>query len=140
MPFTLRGRVISGFGEGRRYIALPVYNILMTEILGSRPFLGTLNIEVKICFKDIITSCTPLQIKSVVINRQEYGGFYYWLGKIKKEGSDKWFKCLLLRPHKSRHPDNVIEAVAEHNLREALNLRDGDLVEVFLMCGEDSWF
>ncbi|MCD6428091.1 MAG: CTP-dependent riboflavin kinase [Desulfurococcales archaeon] len=140
MPFTIRGKVVSGLGEGRKYIALPIYYILITEILDGRPFLGTLNVEIPASFKEVIRSCTPLQIKSVVMNGEEFGGFYYWLGKVRKEHSDKWIKCLLVRPYKSRHPDNIIEVIAEVNLRETLGLKDNDFIEILFACGENSWF
>ena len=140
MPFTIRGKVISGLGEGRKYIALPIYYILLTEILGGNPFLGTLNVEIPVSFKDIIQSCTPLQIKNVVMNGHEFGGFYYWLGKIRKHHRSSWIKCLIVRPHKSKHRDNVIEVIAEVDLRKILDLRDSDTVEIAFNCGEDSWY
>jgi len=139
LPFTTKGRVASGLGEGRKYISLPIYYILLTEILGSNPFLGTLNVEMPASFRDVMRSCTPSQIKNVVMEGHEFGGFYYWLGRIRKQCGSSWIKCLLVRPHKSRHSVNVIEVVAEVDLRRTLDLRDGDIVEVTFNCGEDSW-
>ncbi len=133
----LKGRVTSGVGEGARYVSMPVYNLLLTELIDEVPYPGTLNIIVESSYKDIILECKPLQIKSVVMNGNEYGGFYYWFGKIvnPREGLED-DSALIVRPFLTTHPENVIEVIASSNLRRKLRLRDGDAVIVKLICAE----
>jgi len=40
----LKELVVSGIGNGRKYVSLPVYTDILSRILGSKPYYGTLNI------------------------------------------------------------------------------------------------
>lgn len=121
-------------GEGAKYVRMPIYNILLTELLDSEPYPGTLNLDVGVSFKELAASCPPLQIKSVVADGKEYGGFYYWFARLKARGSQPE-DVLVLRPHLTRHGETVLEVIAPENLRLKYGLRDGDSVELELICG-----
>jgi len=111
---------------------MPVYNILLTELLDETPYPGTLNIDIRKDYKELLNECPPLQVKSVVMNGHEYGGFYYWFGNIVEPN----IPVLVLRPFLTKHPESVLEVVAERNLREELGLTDGSTVKVKLICAE----
>jgi len=128
----VEGKVVSGLGEGAKYVTMPVYNILLTELLDETPYPGTLNIDIQKSYEELLEECPSLQIKSVVMNGHEYGGFHYWFGNI--VGPD--IHVLVLRPFLTKHPENVLEIVAEKNLRKELGLRDGSVIKVKLICAE----
>ncbi|MEM0015059.1 MAG: DUF120 domain-containing protein [Zestosphaera sp.] len=128
----LEGRVVKGFGVGARYVAMPPYNIILTELIEDEPFPGTLNIEIGKTYEELIRECTPSSIRSVVVNGVERGGFYYWFGKL-PELPDEW--VLIVRPHLSRHNPDVVEVISNNNLREKLNLNDGARVHLKIYCG-----
>jgi riboflavin kinase len=129
----IKGKVISGLGEGARYVRMPHYNIILAELLGHPPYPGTLNLVLNTDLSSIIDSCPPLSIKSVSIEGKSFGGFYYWRGYLKK--GDGVVKVILLRPYYTKHPPNVIEAIAPQNIRKLLNLNDNDEVILGMYCG-----
>jgi len=128
----VEGRVVSGLGEGAKYVTMPVYNILLTELLDDTPYPGTLNIDIQKSYEELLKECPPLQIKSVVMNGREYGGFYYWFGNIVEPN----IHVLVIRPFLTKHHENVLEVVAEKNLRKELGLEDGNVIKVKLICAE----
>lgn len=132
MSRIVEGKVVSGLGEGAKYVTMPVYNILLTELLDDTPYPGTLNIDIQRSYEELLSECPPLQIKSVVMNGHEYGGFYYWFGNIVEPN----IHVLVIRPFLTKHPENVLEVVAEKNLRKELGLRDGSVIKVKLICAE----
>jgi len=137
----VRGSVISGIGVGHKYVSIPYYKNLLSSLLdGEEPYPGTLNIRVNLTYKELSNLCKPNEVPSKVIEGKRYGGFIYWKGKIKTVpsiGSSKQVivpKVLILRPHLSRHEDNVLEIVSHEHLRSKLSLRDGDTLEIVIMC------
>ncbi len=133
----VRGKVVRGVQEGRKYTSMPVYNILLTELLGETPFPGTLNIETDLTYLELSDLCPPSQIRSIYMEGREYGGFYYWMGYlIPPEGSSgERVRVLVLRPFLTVHGERVLELVASKGLRELFRLNDGDVVSVDLVCG-----
>ncbi len=129
----LKGKVVSGLGEGAKYVSMPIYNILLTELLDEPPFPGTLNLKTGLSYRFLIDECPPSHIRNIIINGVERGGFYYWFGDIMKS-RDK-LTVLVLRPFLSKHSEDVLEVVSSVNLREALDVGDGDSLEVHLICG-----
>ncbi|MCX8209279.1 MAG: DUF120 domain-containing protein [Sulfolobales archaeon] len=129
----LEGRVTSGLGVGRVFVGKHVYYVVLTEILGEEPYLGTLNIEVNLPVDEVESCCRPHYVKSVVSSGSVLGGFKYWFGRV---GSDPHnsIRVLVLRPSLSKHDSRVLEIVSSKYLREVLGLKDGDRVYVELMC------
>ncbi|KAA0014813.1 hypothetical protein B6U81_02015 [Thermoplasmatales archaeon ex4484_30] len=115
----MKGIVISGKGEGRKFIMMNGYRKQIEEKFGFHPFPGTLNVKIE---KESINDLK--RIDAIMLD-----------GFIKDDivfGSVKCFpiklsdtKGVLLLPEKSRYKD-VAEIVAKENLRENLNLKDGD--------------
>jgi riboflavin kinase len=130
---VLKGKVVSGLGEGAKYVSMPIYNILLTELLDEPPFPGTLNLKTGLSYKHLIDECPPSHIRNILIDGIERGGFYYWFGDIMR-GGDK-LTVLVLRPFLSKHGEDVLEVVSGVNLRKALDVRDGDDLEIRLICG-----
>ncbi len=137
---VIKGIVTSGAGLGRKYISMNVYNELFTNILLDKPYNGTLNIVLNDLGVDhIISKCPPHIVSDIRLDGNIYGGFYYWHCNIYKArglGGVKEY-ALVIRPFRSRHPNNVVEVVSHKHLRSHMGLTDGDVVIIELYCSEE---
>lgn len=109
---SLEGIVISGRGEGKRYIE--VYRDKIKDKIGFYPYLGTLNLKV-----DKI----PDLDYDIIRGFWDYGGVKLAPCKI------RGIEAYIVVPEKSKYK-NVLELVSSTNLRRTLNLNDGDSVKV----------
>jgi riboflavin kinase len=130
----LKGKVTTGFGEGAKYVSIPLYNILLTELLDQQPYPGTLNVEVEKPYTELIEECPALQIKSLIMDGIERGGFYYWFGNLVYKNKD--LEVLVIRPFLTKHKENILEIVSGVNFRDELKLKDGNTIGVKLLCNE----
>lgn len=119
----MRGTVVSGLGRGRFFISLEGYSRQFAEKLGFIPFPGTLNIRLDEPFPE----GRPVVIEGFSEGGRTFGGCRCY--RIKLNGID----AAVIRPERSRYPEDLIEVIAQVNLREALGLRDGDAVEVAVL-------
>jgi len=119
----LSGTVFSGRGEGRNFLELPWVKRRIEKKLGFTPYLGTLNVmlseesvkrkkllekahSIKVCPAD--GYCSGALIKALI-------------GTL---------ECAIVVPEIAGYPKGVLEVVAPVNLREQLQLEDGDEVTV----------
>jgi len=116
----MMGIVTSGKGEGRKYVLLDGYKKQFKEKLGIEPFPGTLNLKVEKEVVNDLKKTNGIEIKSFAGDK-EYGNVKAFPIKFKKE------KAFLILPEKSNYED-VVEIIAEENLRDKYNLKDGDKV------------
>lgn len=122
----VKGVVISGLGRGGYYVSKEPYYSFFFNIFKEKPFPGTLNV--------VLNDADGVSLKLSKFFRPKTGGaIRFSYGFVKK--GEKTFPCVIVRPELSRHPPNVIELVSPVYLRKALNLRDGDLVEVIIIEG-----
>ncbi len=124
---------MSGPGRGRYFVSLPIYYLLFTEILNEEPYPGTLNVEVNTPVSDIERLCRPQLVRNVLFEGRLYGGFRYWIGSIGRDGATA-ADVVVVRPNLSKHHEGVLEVVSSKYLRELLNVRDGDYVQLALRC------
>ena len=124
---------MSGSGHGRYFVSLPIYYLLFTEILNEEPYPGTLNVEVNTPVSDIERLCRPQSVRNVLFEGRLYGGFRYWLGSVGRDGAPA-VDAVVVRPNLSKHHEGVLEVVSSKYLRELLNVRDGDYVQLELRC------
>lgn len=129
----LRGEVTKGLGIGRQFVGKHIYYIILTEILGEEPYLGTLNVRVEVPVEEIERLCTPQHVKTVISNGNILGGFRYWLGNVAKN-DDIRADALIIKPDLSKHGSNIIEIISSKYLREYLGLKDGDYIDIELRC------
>jgi riboflavin kinase, archaea type len=126
LKLELTGKVASGSGEGRKYLELPWVQRQMSEKLGFEPYLGTLNVlldEESVERKRLLKEHETLKVCSKgfctgLLFRASVGGV----------------TCGIVIPQVEGYPDEELEIVADVNLRQKLQLRDGDtvIVAVFL--------
>jgi len=116
------GRVVSGLGEGAKYVVL--YRDQFRKFLGIDPYPGTLNIEL-IGDKPVNL---PLE-KAVVIPppRMGYGEVYAFRALL------MGLEVYVVKPAITRHSSHVVEVVSPYFLRSRLGLRDGSIVELYIM-------
>lgn len=131
----VEGVVISGRGEGRKYVGMPVYSELLTKILKVRPFHGTLNISLNgLSVDELITICNPEVVEDIYVEGRTYGGFYYWRCRIVNVCNGASEEVVVLRPFRTKNPKNVVELVSDKYLRGALKLEDGCSVLLEFPC------
>ena len=120
---TLRGRVSSGLGEGRKFIQLPWVKRQIQEDLGFDPYPGTLNLYLSSDTRifSLLDKFRGIRISA----REEFasGRLYKALIANKVHGA-------MIRPDVPDYPKGLLEILAPINLRDKFNLRDGDEVEI----------
>jgi riboflavin kinase len=135
MRLRVEGIVVSGIGNGRKYVSLPVYTDILGRILGSKPYYGTLNIVLSdLSVDELIKICTPGIVNDIVLGDMTYGGFYYWYSKMLERRNGVSEKVVVIRPFKSKNPRNVVEVISDKCLREYLGLVDGDVITIEFKC------
>ncbi len=123
----VKGIVFSGKGEGTKFIELPWVKKQITEKLGFTPHPGTLNIKLT---KESLKLRTLLE-KTVAIEISPVVGFHH--GRCFKAYLMGNLKSAVVIPEVSNYPRDIIEVIAPVNLREKLQLKDGDYVEVKIL-------
>ena len=117
----MQGKVISGLGRAGYFLGREDYSRQFREKLGFIPFPGTLNVLLDQPFPASAPSVTILGFYE---KEKSFGACQCY--RIRINGLD----AVAIRPEKSSHPPELIEVIAPLNLRRALNLKDGDTVEV----------
>ncbi|MDH5746810.1 MAG: CTP-dependent riboflavin kinase [Candidatus Bathyarchaeota archaeon] len=125
----IKGMVFSGKGEGAKFIELPWVRKQITEKLGFTPHPGTLNIKLT---RESLKLRTLLG-KTGAIEISPAAGFHR--GRCFKAYLINNLKCAVVIPETPNYPRDIIELIAPINLREKLQLRDGDYVQVKILLG-----
>lgn len=125
---VITGEVFTGFGEGAYYVSLNEYRTQIIEKLGFDPYPGTLNLKLTdpsdIYFRDVLNHRAGILIKGFSNGKRTYGSVKAFKAKIRNISAAV---LLIERTHYGR---DVLEVIAPVNLRQALNLKDGDKVSV----------
>jgi riboflavin kinase len=117
------GKLYSGKGEGKKFVALPWVEGQIREKLGFAPYAGTLNIRLNpdaLKPKKFLAKAKRLEIIP------EKGFCKGYLIKAKISGLD----CGIIVPLVPDYPADVLEVVAAVFLRQQLRLVDGSEVAI----------
>ncbi len=121
----LKGKVITGLGEGQYYISLEGYMTQFIEKLGFEPYPGTLNIKL---------DAPSIDVRKAISSDIRISGF---TKENRTFGSGSCFNVMIedvrsavIVPERTHYPEDIIEIIAPVNLREYLKVRDGSTVEV----------
>lgn len=125
---ALHGIVSTGVGDGVFFMSLEPYALAMEEKLGYAPFKGTLNLKV---------------------NGQQARKFIGLLDLVRIDGFKKGIKqfgkvdcypciinqikCAIIIPEFTRYGLDIVEVISEVNLRQSLNLKDGNKITIELI-------
>jgi riboflavin kinase len=125
----LSGRVVTGVGEGSYYMSQTHYVKQFEKEAGFVPYPGTLDIKLdrdSIALKEVIARLPSKEVPGFKTKERAFGPVRFFPAKLKN------LKVALILPLRSHYTD-TIELIAPQNLREALGLKDGDLVHVEVM-------
>ena len=119
-----KGKLISGTGKGSYFVK--IFSELMKKKLGFMPFPGTLNLKIEII--------PPFnKTKKIVLKKEGFGDVDCYPVVVWDRFLRNHFKGYLLRPHKTIHPEDIVEIIASVSLRKELQLTDGDEVQCELV-------
>lgn len=128
----LRGKVVKGVGEGRKYVE--IYSMEIEKTLGFKPFPGTLNVLLD---KESIPKIVFIySTKPYTVIKPPFNGLadvYVWKGYIAKSGSPDKIELYIARPAKTVHDVSVVELISSECIRKRLGLSDGDAVEIVVL-------
>jgi riboflavin kinase, archaea type len=126
---TFEGSVFQGLGEGAYYIGLDGYRRQFAKVLGSDPFLGTLNLKLEtpaqVEQKRQLRTMSGIRIEGFERDGRTYGGARCYLAKVGGE-----IQAAVLVIDRTHYDDSVLEIISPAYLRERLGLKDGDRVDV----------
>ena len=125
----IKGKVMTGFREGKYYVALPEYKKQLTTKLGFVPFAGTLNLRLS---RPADIDCIRRLKQTSGIQTDEF------VRDGRSFGRSKCFPVLiagkvsgaLIFPARSHYGDEVVEVIAPVCLREKLKLKDGKEISI----------
>lgn len=125
----IKGTVFSGKSEGAKFIRFPWVKKQLTEELGFTPHLGTLNIKLSGENLKLRVLLDKAGAKEILPET----GFHR--GRCFQAYLMKDVRCGIVIPEIPNYPRNILELVAPINLREKLQLKDGDSVDVSIFLG-----
>jgi riboflavin kinase, archaea type len=119
----LTGTVVSGDGDGKKFIELPWVKQQITEKLGFAPYPGTLNLKLaeKNAEQRKLIEKTPSEKISPAEGYCNGLLFKAFIGIL---------ECAIVLPEVPGYPETLLEVIAPVNLRKALQLEDGFEVTV----------
>lgn len=120
-----------GLGEGAYYVS--IYSPSFERALGFKPYPGTLNARVygaSSSLRDCLDSGGHVLVEPPVGSRGLKPVLVYRAELVGEPRA----RVYLVKPLASKHGDDVIELISNTYLREALGLRDGDVVRVRVYC------
>lgn len=118
----IKGIIVSGMGKGTYFMSQDIYREQFMEKLNFQPFVGTLNIGIAVNNIKLI-NCIPNEKFVMISGKDKFGDV-----KALKATLNNEVEGALVFPVKTKHPQDVLEFIAETNLRKTLKLEDGDVV------------
>lgn len=117
----IKGKVVSGIGQGAYYICQKNYSIQFQKKLGFSPFCGTLNLKINENELNAIKlGLTPIKIQGFNSKKRSFGALDCFKAKINNS-----IIAGIVFPERTNHPENIIELIAPFDLRKKLKLKDG---------------
>jgi len=130
----IKGTVTTGLGEGQYYMLKEGYINQFSKILAFKPYPGTLNVLLDSQnsnkhqkFKKEFS----IRINGFTSNERTFGGGLCYPVEI------GGIYAGILVPDRSHYPSNLVEIIAPVNLRETLNLEDGDDITITVNSSHD---
>ncbi len=124
----LRGKVVTGLGEGKIFLSKEYYKEGFKRILGFVPYPGTLNVlindEESMRNRIDLDTIRGLEIPEHKERDMVLGAVKAFPARIRS------LEAALVIPARTIHPRSVVEIISPYNLRRELSLSDGDEVEI----------
>ena len=123
----IEGRLQSGIGRGAQFLGLEWVQKQLREKLGLTPFPGTLNLQVS---PDACSAVYAQRGGFLKIDDPASPGCPGYVKRVSLQcGGRSYRSAYLILPELTMYKD-VLEIIAADNLREELNLKDGDKVQL----------
>lgn len=127
------GIITTGLGKGAYFLGKDFYKSKFSEKCGFIPFPGTLNVIIPEKYvKDI--ERIKVECKNIIKAKEGFGGIKYIKAKLtlrsNKKSDFSEVNGAIVFPEKTSHDANYLEFIAKDNLREKLELKDGDEVKL----------
>lgn len=123
---TIAGAVASGLGEGAFYMRQRGYKDQFRKKLWFEPYEGTLNLKLTgpdLAKLQILQESPGVEISGFEATGRTFGGAKCFLATAGR------VDCAVIMPIRTHHTD-VLEVISKHYLRNALGLKDGDILEL----------
>jgi len=121
----LHGTAVSGIGKSRLYTTIPWVKDLFLAKTGIDPSLGTLNVRIR--NEDLPKLAAVREAAPIELPPCEQG---YCLGRAVRVRIAGKITGAAVFPCVDNYPEWQLEIVAGVNIREALGLNEGDMVEI----------
>jgi riboflavin kinase, archaea type len=125
---TLKGKIVTGIGDGKYYMGLEKYSSCIEKNFGFRPYPGTLNVKLTdmsdIRQKEKIAASNGSEVPGFVEGNRVFGALKCFGCLVNGK------KCALIIPERSHHSFDILEIVSPLNLRRELKISDGDEVRL----------
>lgn len=125
--FAMEGLVASGVGQGAQFLGLAWVRRELRQQLSLTPYPGTLNLRVLPEVREAVFACRHRFLRIADPSSPDCAGFLQRV--LLRAHGRAGPPAYLILPEKTLHPD-VLEIISSDNLRQALDLRDGDRVEI----------
>jgi riboflavin kinase len=125
----LKGRIVSGAGEGAYYMCQEGYRNQFERELGFTPYKGTMDVKLDEAFLDrgeMLQNLPGKKIKGFKTQERTFGPVKCFEAKLRDT------RVAVILPARTHHTE-VVELVAPVNLRRKLKLSDGDVVSIEVM-------
>jgi riboflavin kinase len=125
----LKGKVVSGAGQGAFFTRIDWVQQQCAEKLGFRPYPGTLNLEISAKDLHIIESLDAEKGMQLISPDPQFCN-----GRVFPVSLGEIGAAIIIPEEKVRiHPPNIIEIIAPLNVKASLHVKDGDTVRVVLV-------
>ena len=125
----LRGKIVSGMGEGAYYMSLKGYSKQFKLKLGYIPFPGTLNVRLddKKYIQAIgnLSQHAGIKIDSFSDGKRTFGWVKCFSGRINNK-----IECELIILERTHHDKSIIEFISKNYIRKSLNVRDNSSINI----------
>ncbi len=125
----LKGKVISGMGEGAYYMSLKGYTKQFKSKIGYVPFPGTLNVKLdKKEYTEAVRQFEALDgniIDGFSDGKRTYGWVKCFDAKLNHS-----IDCQLIRLERTHHDTSIVELISKTNLRKSSKITDGSTVTI----------
>jgi riboflavin kinase len=125
----LKGKVISGMGEGSYYMSLKGYTKQFKSKIGYVPFPGTLNIKLEEKeYAEAVQQFDQLdgiKIDSFSDGKRTYGWVKCFHAKLNNS-----INCELIRLERTHYDNSIIELISKKNIRKAAKLKLSSKVSI----------
>ena len=125
----LRGKIVSGMGEGAYYMSLKEYSKQFKLKLGYIPFPGTLNVrlddEKYIQAISDLSQHAGIKIDSFSDGKRTFGWVKCFSGRINNK-----INCELIILERTHHDKSIIEFISKNYIRKSLNVRDNSSINI----------